>query len=604
MTGRATVKDLRQRNRAAVLRRIVLAGETTRAKVAADCALSSATVTNVVSDLMREGLVEENGSLPSDGGRPIARLRAAAGAAHLIGADVGEHGVTVELFDLSLSRVDRVFSTLPTRVTSLDRVAEAVSGAVASIRAANPAQEPSLIGIGLGLPGIVDTTADGTTTIYAQSLGWRPIRLDQLFQAPGVPVFADNGAKTLATAEMWFGAARGVPHSIVALVGRGLGIGVIAGGRLLRGLSSSAGEWGHTKVSIGGPACQCGGRGCLEAYVGGDAIVRRWRETGADVVGSDEQGLAQLITAAEEGDAAAAWVLDETHDIHDVRGTSRRARRRRVPARLRLGSRHGRVPDRGRRDRGRPRTVHMGHLRPHAGADGTRRDRRRRLRPLPPVGAGPGHHRRPGPARLPDVSVVGAPAAGRAGTAQPRCGGPLPAAAGPSGRAGCTRVRDAVPLGPAPAAGGRRWLAGPCDRRAVRRVRRLDRTRPGRPRTGLDHPERAMVLGVPRLRLRRTRAGSYQHPRRGRGRPPPQPGPRAGSRRDPARTPGGRRGSHPHPDRCRSGLRLPARSRGRRPVRRQQQPDVPRPSAARPVPRGGVRALPCRGPAGAGTRRG
>src|SRR6266545_8171177 len=106
MTGRATVKDLRQRNRAAVLRRIVLAGETTRAKVAADCALSSATVTNVVSDLMREGLVEENGSLPSDGGRPIARLRAAAGAAHLIGADVGEHGVTVELFDLSLSRVD------------------------------------------------------------------------------------------------------------------------------------------------------------------------------------------------------------------------------------------------------------------------------------------------------------------------------------------------------------------------------------------------------------------------------------------------------------------------------------------------------------------
>ncbi len=315
MTGRATVKDLRQRNRAAVLRRIVLAGETTRAKVAADCALSSATVTNVVSDLMREGLVEENGSLPSDGGRPIARLRAAAGAAHLIGADVGEHGVTVELFDLSLSRVDRVFSTLPTRVTSLDRVAEAVSGAVASIRAANPAQEPSLIGIGLGLPGIVDTTADGTTTIYAQSLGWRPIRLDQLFQAPGVPVFADNGAKTLATAEMWFGAARGVPHSIVALVGRGLGIGVIAGGRLLRGLSSSAGEWGHTKVSIGGPACQCGGRGCLEAYVGGDAIVRRWRETGADVVGSDEQGLAQLITAAEEGDAAAARVLDETLDI-------------------------------------------------------------------------------------------------------------------------------------------------------------------------------------------------------------------------------------------------------------------------------------------------
>ena len=75
MTGRATVKDLRVRNRAAVLRRVVLAGETTRATLAGECGLSTATVTNVVADLIREGLVEEHGLLPSDGGRPIARLR-------------------------------------------------------------------------------------------------------------------------------------------------------------------------------------------------------------------------------------------------------------------------------------------------------------------------------------------------------------------------------------------------------------------------------------------------------------------------------------------------------------------------------------------------
>ncbi|NJP35383.1 ROK family protein [Micromonospora thermarum] len=314
MVGRGT-KDLRARNRSAVLRQVVRSGETTRAALAGDCSLSPATVTNVVADLIRDRLVEESGSLPSEGGRPIARLRPVGAGAYVIGADVGEHGVTVELFDLSLRRVDRVFRRLATRVTSRDRVAAALTGAVTQLREANPGPDAVLAGIGLGLPGVVDTAEDGTTTIYAQSLGWEPTALDEVVGHVDVPIVADNGAKTLAMAETWFGAATGRSHSIVALVGRGLGIGVIAGGRLLRGSSSSAGEWGHTKVSIGGPMCQCGGRGCLEAYVGGDAVVRRWREAGAEVTGSDEEAFARLIDAAEGGDATAARVLDETVEI-------------------------------------------------------------------------------------------------------------------------------------------------------------------------------------------------------------------------------------------------------------------------------------------------
>jgi predicted NBD/HSP70 family sugar kinase len=310
--GRATVKDLRQRNRAAVLRHIVLSPETTRANVGAACGLSNATVSNVVSDLIRDGLAEEIGSLPSDGGRPIARIRVAPEGGYLLGADVGEHGVTVEIFDLALHRLDRVFRTLPTRSSSPNRMGKALSEAVASILEANPQKAASLIGIGLGVPGIVDTATDGATTIYAQSLGWKPISVSELLSDADVPVFADNGAKTSALAEMWLGAARGVEHAVVVLVGRGIGAGVISGGRLLRGLSSSAGEWGHTKVAFDGPVCQCGGHGCLEAYAGGGAIMRRWREAGGDASGADEEGLTKLIEAADSGNAVAVGVLDET----------------------------------------------------------------------------------------------------------------------------------------------------------------------------------------------------------------------------------------------------------------------------------------------------
>jgi predicted NBD/HSP70 family sugar kinase len=307
----ATVRSLRRRNRAVVLRHVVLNQTTTRAAIASECDLSLSTVNNVLADLMQEGLVQENGSLPSDGGRPIARICVAPEGATMIGVDVGEQGVTVELFDLCLSKVDRVFRELPRTHATPERVARAVTEAVGAIRTANPGFERTLIGAGLGLPGVVDPDVDGDVTLFAQSLGWQPIRVSELFGDVGVPIFADNGAKTLAMAEMWFGAARGVRHSIVALIGRGIGAGVISDGRLLRGLSS-AGEWGHTKISLDGPLCPCGSAGCLEAYAGGGAVMRRWQEAGGLVSGPQEQVLSKLIEAATGGDAAAVRVLDQT----------------------------------------------------------------------------------------------------------------------------------------------------------------------------------------------------------------------------------------------------------------------------------------------------
>lgn len=303
-------RTLRQSNRASVLRFVVLRKETTRAELAAGCQVSVSTVTNVLGDLMSEGLVEESGLVPSDGGRPIRTIRVASNGACMIGIDVGEHGVRIELFDLDLRRVDRVFRALPWRRTTPARVAELIADGVAAIRSANPAHEKSLIGIGLGLPGIVETGPDGRDTLYAQSLGWKPVAVEELLGTSDVPIFADNGAKTLATAELWFGAAKDSQHSIVALVGSGIGAGVISGGRLLRGSFSSAGEWGHTKISIGGPSCHCGAAGCLEAHAGGTAILDRWRSAG-EPDRAEEESLATLIEAADAGQAAAAGILDE-----------------------------------------------------------------------------------------------------------------------------------------------------------------------------------------------------------------------------------------------------------------------------------------------------
>ena len=321
MSKESTTKDLRRRNRSRVLRAILSEGETTRGNLASTLHLSLATIANVVIDLTLEGLVHEPGLLPSEGGRPTATLNVRPEGAYFVGVDVGETGVTVELFNLGLRPVSRVFRDVPSRSATPEDLSIALSAAVDEVieKAGHP---ENVHGIGLGVPGIVETREgvgeykdDSNTTIYAQSLNWPRTGLQDIYPRTDFPVFADNGAKTLAFAESWFGAAKNVDDGLIALLGRGIGLGIISGGRALRGSASSAGEWGHTKVSIGGPLCNCGKRGCLEAYVGGSGIARRWREAGSNPSGNEEESLKQLLAAASSGDATAGRVVDETIEI-------------------------------------------------------------------------------------------------------------------------------------------------------------------------------------------------------------------------------------------------------------------------------------------------
>jgi predicted NBD/HSP70 family sugar kinase len=307
----STVTSLRHRNRSLVLRHIIGARETTRAKLVRSCELSVASVTKLVGELITEGLVQENGSVSSRGGRPIALIGPRPEAAYAVGADVGERGVAVELFDLLMNRVDREFRG-GRREESAETIAQDLQQAVAALRERNPEAWSRLLGIGLGLPGLVETDTAGRQMLYAQTLHWPPVPVERLVTAE-VPVFAENGAKAQARAELWFGAAREVPHSLVALLGRGVGLGVISDGRLTHGYASGAAEWGHTKVERGGRTCRCGGRGCLEAYVGSDAILDAWRAAGGVFDGTGWRAIGAFLNAAES-DPTTARLRDEVLD--------------------------------------------------------------------------------------------------------------------------------------------------------------------------------------------------------------------------------------------------------------------------------------------------
>ena len=305
----ATVSGVRQRNRTEALRSIILSGQTSRAELARDCGLSVASVTNLVSELISEGLIIEAGSVASGGGRPVTLLAPNPSGAYFLGADVGERGVAVELFDLSMARVDREFRG-GHEGEPIDAITIDLDEALTALRERNPEAWPKVVGIGLGLPGIVERGDDGSQVLYAQSLGWPPVPITELV-THDIPVSAENGAKTQAMAELWDGAARGTSEALVVLLGRGVGLGIVSDGALAHGRHSSAGEWGHTRIVRDGRLCRCGGRGCVEAYVGADAILESWRAAGGVFEGSGWRALGALLDADAAGDPAAVEVVSE-----------------------------------------------------------------------------------------------------------------------------------------------------------------------------------------------------------------------------------------------------------------------------------------------------
>ncbi|WP_055601532.1 ROK family transcriptional regulator [Streptomyces aureus] len=324
-TGR-TVRDLRRENRTAVLRRLYFDGPMSRLMLGPATGLSSGSVSNVVAELVADGLVEEAGSVDSAGGRPRTLVRITPASGFMIGVDIGETRVRIELFDLTLTELARTERPLAcsgprTARYDVDLVVDHLREGIAEVLRIADVPADRLIGVGVGVPGIVARTAEDGAVVHGQTVGWDAVPFERLLRAAvdlpeSVPYWIDNGAKTLGQAEMWFGAGRGARSAVVVLFGSGVGACVVTDpmgpGRAV--------EWGHLTVRVRGRRCRCGAQGCLEAYAGAEALLERWREAGGEPpAGADEEtALTAMLAAAypaepnTEPDATAVAVLAET----------------------------------------------------------------------------------------------------------------------------------------------------------------------------------------------------------------------------------------------------------------------------------------------------
>ena len=318
-----TVRDLRKSNRSRALWQVFLNGPLTRQEVAAVAGLSSATVSNLVGALLAEGVVAEVGLEDSNGGRPRGLLQVNPDYGYVIGADVGETAVLVELFDLTLRlRARHTSVTGMTTVLDPGDVVNRIVEGVQSVIAESGVPERAILGLGVAVPGLVEHRNEqrnehpDAAVVHGQSVGWQAVPLEADLRARlDLPILVDNGAKTLGQAERWLGAARDTDNAVIVLLGIGAGTCIVSNGEVYRGATSSAGEWGHTTVVAGGRTCRCGADGCLEAYVGAGAIVARYEQLKRRrraARPAELEGRIAAIIEARHRDPAAAKVLAET----------------------------------------------------------------------------------------------------------------------------------------------------------------------------------------------------------------------------------------------------------------------------------------------------
>ncbi|MFF9154327.1 ROK family protein [Streptomyces sp. NPDC014846] len=296
-TGRAlpdTQQGMRRRNLARVMHAVSAQGPLSRAAVASHIGLTRAAVSTLVDDLIRWGLLEELGpERPGRVGRPGSALAVSGRGPAGIGAEIGVDHLAVCAVDLRGTVRARGVRYGANRGRRPGPVIEELTDLVREVVADAEREDLRPAGLAVAVPGLV--ARDGRTVVRAPNLDWHDTDLGALLPEAG-PLTVDNEANFGALAELWLGdgvASRDFLHVSAEI---GIGAAVVVNGGLLRGARGFAGELGHVPVRPDGPACPCGGRGCLEQYAGEEAVLRAaGLEPGEDLVGL-------LAERAAEGD--------------------------------------------------------------------------------------------------------------------------------------------------------------------------------------------------------------------------------------------------------------------------------------------------------------
>ena len=322
----SNINLVKQHNLQVILLNLLYEPVLSRSQLAKQLKLSNTTITNLIAELISQGIVTEKSSSDlAEGklrpvGRPRTKICLEPNARFVVGIHIGVGIFRVALTNLRAEILCHQIKNFDTASPPADVLKEIVATAE-SVIAESGIDRDIILGVGVGASGLVDFTTG--VNLLAPNLDWHDVPLHEYLQKEfHLPVIVDNNVRSMAIGETYFGAGLGV-DSVAFVYGRtGVGAGLTFKGRVFRGSAKGAGEIGHSIIQPqGGEPCRCGNSGCLETLVSESAILQQAEKIARQSPGGilacilknnpDESAIEYVFEAARQGDRQVREMLEE-----------------------------------------------------------------------------------------------------------------------------------------------------------------------------------------------------------------------------------------------------------------------------------------------------
>jgi len=291
---------VKKNNTSLVFRTITQQEPLSRADIAQDSGLNKATVSSLVNELLEKQLVYESGPGESSGGRRPVLLHYNQSAGYSIGIDIGVNYILGVVTDLKGNIINE--QKLSMKDSAFEDVLNRVKKMVYTLMEPLPQSPYGVVGIGIGIPGIVDKQGN---ILLAPNLGWKNCEIKQQIEEEfNIPVIIENEANAGAYGEKQFGVGKSFNDIIYVSVGIGIGVGLILNNQLYQGVNGFSGELGHMVIQMDGAPCRCGSKGCWEVYASEHALIDNAKDL-------DNPTLESIIDLAKNNDEKAISLFEE-----------------------------------------------------------------------------------------------------------------------------------------------------------------------------------------------------------------------------------------------------------------------------------------------------
>ena len=271
MLGNAIV--IRKWNLCGIFKLIRKRGPISRIELAKINGYSTATVSNHVKTLIKEGFVIETKKGCSTGGRKPVYLTVNPNKAYIFSIEIEVNRIKIVMFNLEIKIVMK--SIIPiAHKDDYKKTFEQLFFEIDEMMEEKNLKLDNLLGIGVAVPGLIDK--EKGILEFAPNLGWKNVYISKIFKDKyNLPVILDNEAKAAAIGEREFIYPK-MDNMVFISINEGIGCGIFLNGELYRGASGNAGEFGHIIIDTNGPVCHCGNKGCWETLASESYIVNRY----------------------------------------------------------------------------------------------------------------------------------------------------------------------------------------------------------------------------------------------------------------------------------------------------------------------------------------